>query len=363
MDPKQDFPAPQLPWPISIFADEIYEPSAGLEPSLAMLQKLGVDHIDLRMVNGYDSFINASEQDLANAERLFARYGIKIAGVATPLFKCPLRGSTGPAWGNHHSIGPIVSYRHYLDLLPRAFALADRFGTRNIRCFAFWRQHALEEVFHEVVEKLGRAARMAEASGHMLYLENEHNTMAGTGLEQARIIRAVDSPSLVGIYDDGNSGRLGGVPYPDDYEAMRGRIGHVHLKFQRLEVLCGWLSPARARIEQRSGYRPYNIWHQPTAPIKGEIKIGPTTFRIDRSRTFGTATHALFDHYRPLLRALRRDGYRGAFSIDNGWEGYRHRQAQDNVADLEADVKRVVESLRQLIVETWAEPLPAPPAV
>ena len=347
-------------WDISVFADEIYEAKAGFEPALALLQRIGVEYTDLRVVNGYDHFMNVSEAQLDDLQRLLKKYNIKVAALGTPLFKCSLRSAANPSWGAHHraniGIKKEITYEYYLNQLPRAFALADRFGTDNIRCFSFWREYALDEVFDEIVEKLGRAAQVAGAAGHKLYLENEHNTMAGTGIEQARILRAVNSPSLTGIYDDGNSGRIGGIPFPDDYDAMRGLIGHVHLKFEKLDVMCGWPSTARPHIDLRSGYRPYFMWHQPGMPFKSEIKSGDEIFKVNGQRAFLTAAHSVFYNHRAFFTALKRDGYKGFITIDNSsFEGLDRRLGRASLVELEADVQETVEALRQSIREAWAE--------
>ena len=352
-------------WNISVFADEIYEADAGFEPALALLQRLGVEYTDLRVVNGRDQLINVSGRELDELQRLLRKYNVKVAGLGTPLFKCPLRGTANPSWAAHHranvGVGRALDYQYYLDLLPRAFALADRFGTENIRCFSFWREYELDEVFDEVVEKLGRAAQIAEASGHRLFLENEHNTMARTGIELARLLRAVNSPSLTGMYDDGNSGRVGGTPYPDDCDALRGLLGHVHFKFQKLDVMCGWMSLARRNLPPTSGYRPYFPWHQPDLPIKGEIRIGKKVFQINGPRLIATATHSLADYYGAFLTALKRDGYKGVIAIDSSFEGLDRHLGRADIAELEEDVRRSVEDLRNLIAEVWArEPAPGP---
>ena len=348
-------------WDISVFADEIYEPGAGFEPALALLRKIGVEYTELRVVNGFDHFMNISEAQLDDLQRLLRKYNIKVGALGTPLFKCPVRGAADPRWGGHHranvGIAEGIDYQYYLKQLPRAFAMADRFRNENIRCFAFWREYALDEVFDEIVEKLARAAEIAWKAGHRLYLENEHNTMAGTGVEQARILKAVNSPGLTGIYDDGNSARIGGNPYPDDYNAMRGLISHVHLKFEKLDVMCGWLSLARPRLERKSGFSPYFIWHQPKLPFTGEIKIGDKLFKITGQRTFLTADHSVADHLRSLLTALKQDGYKGRIAIDNSaFESLDRRVGRADLAELEADVQRTVEALRRMINECLQAP-------
>src|SRR5688572_26977180 len=132
-------------WKISYFCDELMGPYGNFEDSLALMRRHGIEYIDLRCVNGR-SFLELDDDELDTVRRLLAKYGLKVAGLGAPLFKCALRGREGPAWGSRHGFDDR-SYEEHLDLLPRAFKLADTFEAANIRCFAFWREHDLDEAF------------------------------------------------------------------------------------------------------------------------------------------------------------------------------------------------------------------------
>lgn len=337
---------------LSMFPDEVYVPEAGFEPALALLHRMGIGYIDLRRVNGIDSVIDASDADLTRAQQLLDKHHVKVAALATPIFKCPIHGNEGPAWGGHHGIGRKIDYHHYLDLLPRTFELAARFDTKNIRCFAFWRQHRLDDVFNEVVDKLGRAADLAQAAGFQLLLENEHNTLAGTGVEQARVLRAINRPSIRGIYDEGNSRRINGDILAD-YEAMRGLIGHIHVKHRRLDVICGWISANLPYPDMASGYRTFFLWHQPVHTFKGEIQVGRKKFPIAAQRTTEKLSYAAVDYFRPLFTNLKNDGYEGLITVDNGWEGLHDRLP---VAEFEEHITTGMADLARLLDEIWAPP-------
>jgi sugar phosphate isomerase/epimerase len=334
---------------LSMFPDEVYEPKAGFEPALALLERMGIGHIDIRRVNGVDSVIDASADDLDAAVRLLRKHAITVAMLATPIFKCPIHGNEGPAWGGHHGIGARIDYQRYMDLLPRTFTLAEKFGTRKIRCFAFWRQHRLDDVFDEVVEKLARAAELAKAAGFQLLLENEHNTLAGTGVEQARILKAINNRSILGIYDEGNSRRING-DIKADYEAMRGWIGHIHVKHRRLDVICGWPTVIQPYHDLVSGYRTFFLWKQPKGPFRGEIRVGGKKFQISAARTTLSLDNSDVEYFRPLFQNLKNDGYEGLIAVDNGWEGFEDRLP---VPELEAHITTAMADLARLLDEIW----------
>ncbi len=333
---------------LSMFADEVHGVGSSFETALILLEKMGIGYIDIRRVNGINTIVDAPEDDLDTAVKLLKKHNIKVSMLATPLFKCPIHGNEGPAWGGHHGVGSKIDYNHYLDLMPRTFALAEKFGTRNIRCFAFWRQRPLDEVFDEIVEKLGRAVRIARAAGFQLLLENEHNTIAGTGVEQARILKAINDRTLLGIYDEGNSRRIAG-DIMADYEAMRGWIGHIHVKHRWLDVTCGWPTPIQPYADLISGYRTFFFWRQPNEPIKGEVSLGGKKFEVNAARTCINLGNSDVDYFRPLFQSLKDDGFEGLISVDNGWEGFTKGQ----IPDLEPTVMAGMADLAQLLDEIW----------
>jgi sugar phosphate isomerase/epimerase len=311
-------------WDISIFSDEIYGPDRSFEDTLALMQKLGIKYTDPRIVDGVN-ILDMSDDDLDAMERTLAKYDVKVAALGTPLLKCTLRGHEGPeGWGSRHGFDVDVSYEEHLRLLPRAFEIADRFGVTSIRCFSFWREYDLDEVFDEVVEKLARAARKAGASGHALALENEFSNLADTGVRTARILKAVDSPYLTSIYDAGNSARRGGIPYPDDYEALKGLITHMHVKDEVVDIAFSW--------------------KHPDTPVTGRLQIGSKVVEVGAGLTFIPMTETVDTDYRALLTALREDGYEGFFTIENYYGG-------QNAA---VNLQRSVEALRILIAEVWS---------
>lgn len=341
-------------WRISIFSDELYGPSAGFERGLELVERCGIEYIDLRAVNGHDSFMTRTDEELDEVQRTMARYGVKAAALGTPLFKGPLRGREAPLIGAGHGFPTNLSFEQHLELLPRAFEIADRFDTENVRCFSFWNEYSLEEVFDEVVEKLGIAAERAGASGHRLYLENEQDCLVKTGVELGRVLQAVDSPYLVGIYDAGNSGRVGGIPYPDDYQALRGRIGHIHVKFQDITVRCGWPLPDPGlTVEEQRWLNRVDFWSEPEGAPHGEVVIDGKPRTIESTRTFVGLRDAIDIDYRAMFRDLREDGYDGFLTIDTSYTMVGAGGESDD--EVESALLSTLADMRELMAETWAE--------
>ena len=339
-------------WDISVYADEIFAPEAGIEPGLALLARSGIARTDLRVVNGCDSFMMLKDGELAALGKLLADHGVRVGALETPIFKCPLRKDNAVNWGNCPGFADDLSFEDHLKLLPRAFEIADRLGTREIRCFSFWRQYDLDEVFGEVVEKLGFAANLASAAGHRLCLENEQDTLAGTGVELARILKAVGSPCLRASFDVGNSARLGGVPYPDDYRELRGLLDHVLVKFQAIDVRCGWGHPDADQSGPKSSLFAYYFWCQADLPVGGWVQIGERRFDIEGLRTFIRLEETIGVDCRSLFKALRSDGYDGFITVDTNY--FIPGAGATGAREIEANFERTISSLRKLIAEVWS---------
>jgi L-ribulose-5-phosphate 3-epimerase len=250
---------------ISIFTDEVHPDFAR---TLEVLRTHDVHLAELRNING-KNLLDLTESELDDVERLLRKHGIGVSALGTPIFKCPLEGRQRRVQGDTFG-APERTYEEHLELLPKCFRLAERFGTRIVRCFSFWRDDDPEKVFNKVVERFGPALKIAEQHGFDLCMENEPSCYAGTGLEARRLIDAVGSPRLRVIWDPGNCLWADADPYPRHYEAVRGLVAHVHVKDARR--VNGKVQPCRAG-----------------------------TGAVD---------------YRGQLRALAQDGYNGAYTLE-----------------------------------------------
>ncbi len=63
-----------------------------------------------------------------------------------------------------------------------------------------------------------------------LCVEVEDEFWADSGERTAAMIQAIGAPNLWVNWDPGNAWAAGERPYPDGYQAVRGRVGHVHFK-------------------------------------------------------------------------------------------------------------------------------------
>jgi L-ribulose-5-phosphate 3-epimerase len=338
-------------WGISVHADEIYPPEAGIEPALALLQRSGVEYTTLRMVNGRDSFMRLDNAEIDAFAAKLKKFGIKIAALDTPVFKCPLRQNNAITWGYSPGFSTDMTLADHYWYLNRAFEIADRLEVEQIRCFAFWREYSFDDAFDEAVRILKTAAAKAGAVGKTLYLQNQPETLAGTGMELARIVKAVKSPYLKAAYDVANSARLGGVPYPDDYRALKGLLGAVQVKFQVIDVRGGSGHPSGDLADPRFPFPPFFMWYAEKTPIEGWVQIEGKRFEIKGKRNFVPIESTAGLDYRPLFEELKKDGYDGLISVDSG---YFLPESDITDREIEAGFDKTISSLKNLIGKVWS---------
>jgi L-ribulose-5-phosphate 3-epimerase len=220
---------------LGIITDELTQ---DLGEALEFISGHRLHWCELREVWG-TNVIGLPQSDLDRAKDLLAQRGVRVSGIASPIFKWNLPAM--PAKGGPRDFQTAYTEEDSGALLERVFRMADFFGTRHVRIFSYWRVAEPERAFSMVRDRLGEAAQLAAKNDIVLLVENEHACNIGTGRELGRLLREVNSASLRGIWDPGNALVLGEVPYPDGYEEVKGLFPHMHIKDARTNVQTGQL--------------------------------------------------------------------------------------------------------------------------
>ena len=268
--------AASCPFHLAVINDEI---SPDLDHAAHIVAKeFGLQYIELRSFNG-KGLHTLSTDELGEAKKILAKYQLRVTDIASPLFKSDLPGAPLSKESPKHK-NPAAPDVDQAALLDRCIELAKTFGTDRIRCFDFWRLDDVTPFRKEINSKLDQAATKCGGQGLVLVLENEMACNTGSGKEALVTLHGVPNRNLMLNWDPGNSGTFpSDIPFPDDYQRLpKNRIGHVHAKNVRLApgTPSGW------------------EW-QP-------VDIG----RID---------------WAAQLKALQRDGYKHAVSLETHWHG------------------------------------------
>jgi sugar phosphate isomerase/epimerase len=227
--------------------------------------------------------------------------GMQVLSIASPVLKCVLPDAPPIDERLEQDVfGSAYTIDDQPRLSKRAFQIAGMTGAKIIRVFSYWRTTAPERCLDRIVDALKDLADRAVDRGVIIGLENEQACNVGTGAEAGRVLAALDHPALKLIWDPANASILGETPFPDGYSKLpASRIVHVHAKDC---VVSG---------------------HTPTWGPLG-------TMGID---------------WRGQLAALKRDGYRGAISLETHWrtpDGDRLKPSiicGENLRDLVAEMQ------------------------
>ena len=260
---------------LSVLTDEI-SPDLGHACEIAA-REFGLGWVELRSAHD-KNIMSWDASDIAEAQRVLARFGLRVSELASPIFKVDWPGAAKSRFSPRGlQFGADFTYAQQDELLERAVALARTFGTPYVRIFDFWRLDDQAPHRAAIDDRLRQAAVKVKKDGITLNVENEAACNTATGAEAGRLLGSVPERSLMVNWDPGNARAAGETPYPDGYAKLpKGRIAHMHCK---------------------------------------DAVVKP-----DGSTEWAAMGAGVID-WLGQFRALRRDGYRGALSLETHWRG------------------------------------------
>jgi L-ribulose-5-phosphate 3-epimerase len=275
------------PFRLSVINDEI---SQDFDHSCYVVAKdFGLQWIEIRgMWNKNITDLNATE--IADARKILEKYQLRVTDIASPLFKVDWPGAPlSKESPQHDQFHADFDFKQQDKLLEHCIELTKAFQTDRLRCFDFWRLEDQKPYRAAINDKLRQAADVCAKSNVILLLENEMACNTGTGEEGASTLGAVTNKNFMINWDPGNAGTFAGnVPYPHGYDALpKDRIGHCHCK----DV-----------IRKPDGKYEW-------APVGGGL--------VDWVGQF---------------RALKRDGYHYAVSLETHWRGAGTPEASTRIS-------------------------------
>lgn len=209
---------------ISYLPDEMTDIS--FEESLRIGAELGIRCVEMRSVDGTNC-IDLTDEQVESAKKLLDKYGMRVASLATPFFKCSMPGLDHKASGPLHAAREMT-YEENLELISRGVEIAKVFETDAMRLFTFWYKEGVDywDTLNEAVKE---ALSRVEGTGITLGVENEHACMLRTSQDLADAVTRLDS-RVKFIYDPGNSARIGHTPTQEEFDVFADRIVLVHVK-------------------------------------------------------------------------------------------------------------------------------------
>ncbi len=214
--------------PIAAITDEF---SPSLADAVPVMKEIGMTGAELRVIDG-KNILDLDDEELKRAKETLDRAGLKVISIASPLLKCVLEGA--PELDRRFEHDAFASKHKLTDqprLSERAVEIAHFFGARVIRVFSFWRTVKPEHCHDAIAQALTDLVKLARRESLVIGLENEHACNIATGAETAKLLRLVQEPELMVVWDPANALVAGEKPFPDGYERIpKERIVHVHAK-------------------------------------------------------------------------------------------------------------------------------------
>ncbi len=213
---------------LAIITDEITQ---DFTHALEVCAALGVKTIELREIEG-KNIVFHDEDSLRRIKALVEQAGMRVCAIDPPLLKCHFWKDAyrpGVEALTQFPASPLDTEQQQWHIFESALAIAPFFGASMVRVFSFWRTFPTAmrtEILHVLLAFLPRL----EAAGLTLVLENEHACNIATGAEARWLLDRINSPNFGMIWDPGNAAKLIASPFPTDYQQVRGRVLHVHVK-------------------------------------------------------------------------------------------------------------------------------------
>ncbi len=249
----------------------------------------GLQWIELRgMWNKNITELDAT--DIKKALGMLEKYKLRVTDIASPLYKADWPGAPLSKQSERRDqFHADFDFKQQDALLEHCIDLAKTFHTDRIRCFDFWRLDDVKPYRDAINNKLRQAARRCAKDDLILLLENEMSCNTATGAEAAATLKAVPEPNFMLNWDPGNAATFSdSKPFPDGYNLLpKHRIGHCHAK---------------------------NVVRKPDAKWEW-APVG--TGVVD---------------WAGQLRALDRDGFRYAVSLETHWRGAGTPEASSRIS-------------------------------
>jgi L-ribulose-5-phosphate 3-epimerase len=276
--PGYAFPDPPMksPFRVAVINDEITQ-DFGRACEITS-KEFGMEWIELRGM-WKKNLLKLDAKEIEDARRILEKYQLRVTDIASPLFKVDWPGAPPSKFSpKRDQFNADFTFEQQDEVLERSIELAKTFKTDRVRFFDFWRLEDQSPYRAAMNEKLREATEKAAKKNVILLLENEPACNTATAAEAAKILAAIPSPNLMLNWDPGNAAERDEKPYPDGYNLLpKDRIGHCHCK-------------DAAKKPDGGGYQ----W----AAMGGGI--------IDWVGQF---------------KALKRDGYHFAVSLETHWHG------------------------------------------
>lgn len=197
---------------LSAFADEIAD---SLQTQMDVLEQHGINHIEMRGVNGRP-LVDHTLREVAELKKQLDARGFKISAVGSPIGKIDIEGDF---------IAHLELFRHTVEI-------AKLLDAPYIRMFSFFipKDRNPAEFRQEVLARWSQFIRIAEGTGLVLLHENEKEIYGDTAERCLDLMESLNCDFLKATFDPANFVQCHVKTYPEAYEMLRPHVAYVHIK-------------------------------------------------------------------------------------------------------------------------------------
>jgi len=230
--------------------------SREFEHALAVMNEFGLTQAELQYL--WDVEVgDLSDPQLDRVQRLVAAHEVEVSCISRHVFG-------GLALSGLSASAP--AYQEHLADLNRCIDMAKALNCPLVRIMSFKKEmilfgsHGAEEwnvaqgAWEKARELIGGAVQIAEDRDITLVVETGNNAITNSAFLARRLVDEIGSARLKVMWDPANALYSTEAAYPNGYQALRGVLGHIHLKDVVVEISKATISCRQLGTGQMAPY-------------------------------------------------------------------------------------------------------------
>ncbi|MCY4062238.1 MAG: sugar phosphate isomerase/epimerase [Chloroflexi bacterium] len=230
--------------------------SREFERALAVMNEFGLTQAELQYLWNVEVG-DLSDAQLDRVQRLVAAHEVEVSCISRHVFG-------GLALGGLSASAP--AYQEHLADLNRCVDMAKALDCPLVRIMSFKKEmilfgsHGAEEwnvaqgAWEKARELIGGAVQIAEDRDITLVVETGNNAITNSAFLARRMVDEIGSARLKVMWDPANALYSTEAAYPNGYQALRGVLGHIHLKDVVVEISKATISCRQLGTGQMAPY-------------------------------------------------------------------------------------------------------------
>jgi len=197
---------------LSAFADEI---DSTLKVQMDVLELFGINHIEMRNVNGKGLVFHTLDE-VKEIKRQLEDRGFRLSAVGSPIGK----------------YGIDEPFEPHLDLFKHTLEIAQLLEAPYIRMFSFWMPKGEDPKQYRsaVLDRWGQFIEAARGAGITLLHENEKGIYGDTAERCLDLLTSLSCDYMKVTFDPANFVQCDEETYPKAWNMLKDYVVYMHIK-------------------------------------------------------------------------------------------------------------------------------------